>query len=130
MQRHVFYSLIRSGALLALFGFTTSSALGTGTSPMEGTWGGADAQGRTAQVTIVGNQVIGVFWGEDYHDAKNVRSSKNGARLDFTLDGAKATLVRDPRINLLYRAHNVTHIVGLERREMKAADNRMDFRNA
>src|ERR1700733_6638240 len=33
------------------------------------------------------------------------------------------------RINLLYRAHNVTHIVVLERREMKAAYNRMDLRN-
>ena len=96
MQRHVFYSLVRRGALLALFGFAASSALGTGASPMEGTWGGADAQGRTAQVTIVGNQVIGVFWGQDYHDAENVRSSKNGAQLDFTIDGAKATFVRDP----------------------------------
>jgi hypothetical protein len=96
MQRHVFYSLIRRGALLALFGLAASPALGTGASPMEGTWGGADARGRTAQVTVVGNQVIGVFWGEDYHDAKNVRSSKNGARLDFTIDGANATFVRDP----------------------------------
>src|SRR3984957_14473150 len=34
------------------------------------------------------------------------------------------------RINLLYGAHNVTHIVVLERCEMKAADNRMDLRNA
>ncbi len=30
------------------------------------------------------------------HDAENVRSSKNGAQLDFTIDGAKATFVRDP----------------------------------
>jgi hypothetical protein len=87
MQRHVFYSLSRRGALLALFGLVASSALGTGASPMEGTWGGADAQGRTAQVTIVGNQVIGVFWGEDYHDAKNVRSSKmaRGSILPLTV---------------------------------------------
>jgi hypothetical protein len=96
MQRHVLYSLGRRGALVALFGFVASSALATGASPMEGTWGGADAQGRTAQITIVGNQVIGVFWGQDYHDAENVRSSKNGAQLDFTIDGAKATFVRDP----------------------------------
>ena len=52
MQRHGFYSLTRRAALFALFGFVASSALGA--SPMEGTWGGADAQGRTAQVTIVG----------------------------------------------------------------------------
>jgi len=95
MRRHVFHSLSRRGALFALFGFVASSALGTGASPMEGTWGGADAQGRTAQVTI-GNQVIGVFWGSDYHDAKNVRSSKNGAQLDFTIDGAKAPFLREP----------------------------------
>jgi len=42
------------------------------------------------------HQVIGVFWGQDYHDAENVRSSKNGRQLDFTIDGAKATFVRDP----------------------------------
>ena len=80
MQRHVFYSLIRSGALLALFGFTTSSALGTGTSPMEGTWGGADAQGRTAQVTIVDNRVIGVFWG---HERKMQRFKSPGSAQRF-----------------------------------------------
>ena len=52
--------------------------------------------GRTAQITIVGDQVIGVFWGQDYHNAENVRFSKGGTRLDFTIDGAKATFVRDP----------------------------------
>src|SRR5277367_2083862 len=62
MQRHVFYSLCRRAALAALFGFVASSALATGASPMEGTWGSADAQGRTAQITIVGDKVIGVFW--------------------------------------------------------------------
>jgi hypothetical protein len=82
--------------LAALFGCVASFALATGASPMEGTWGGADAQGRTAQITIVGNKVIGVFCGQDYHDAKNVRFSKNGAQLDFTIDGAKAIFVRDP----------------------------------
>src|SRR5271157_1145847 len=96
MQRHVFYSLCRRAALAALFGFVASSALATGASPMEGTWGGADAQGRTAQITIVGDKVIGVFWEQDYHDAENLRSSKNGTQLDFTSDGAKATFVRNP----------------------------------
>jgi hypothetical protein len=70
---HSFRFLNRRGALMVLFGLVASSALATGASPMEGTWGGADAQGRTAQITIVGNQVIGVFWGQDYHDAENVR---------------------------------------------------------
>ena len=80
MQRHVLYSLCRRAALAALFGFVASSALATGASPMEGTWGGADAQGRTAQITIVGDKVIGVFWEQDYHDAENLRSSKNGTQ--------------------------------------------------
>ena len=75
MQRHVFYSLCRRAALAALFGFVASSALATGASPMEGTWGGADAQGRTAQITIVGDKVIGVFWEQDYHDAGNLEAS-------------------------------------------------------
>ena len=40
--------------------------------------------------------MIGVFWEQDYHDAENLRSSKNGTQLDFTSDGAKATFVRNP----------------------------------
>lgn len=86
----------RRAALGALFGVLASPALATGATPIEGTWGGADAQGRTAQVIIVGDKVIGVYWGQDYHDAENVRWSKNGAQLDFTIDGARATFVRDP----------------------------------
>jgi len=96
MQRRVFHSLIGRGALAALFVLAGSSALATGASPREGTWGGADAHGRTAQITVTGNQVIGVFWGSDYHDAENVRFSRNGKQVDFTIDGAKATFVRDP----------------------------------
>jgi hypothetical protein len=93
---HSFRFLNRRGALMVLFGLVASSALATGPSPMEGTWGGADAQGRTAQITIVGNQVIGVFWEQDYHDAENVRFSNNSRQLDFTIDGRKATFVRNP----------------------------------
>jgi hypothetical protein len=88
-------NFFRRGALTVLFGLVASSALATGASPMEGTWGGADAKGQTAQITIVGNKVIGVFWEQDYHDAQNVRFSKNGAQLDFTINGAKATFVHD-----------------------------------
>jgi hypothetical protein len=99
LRRAAWRSFSRSscrGALVALLGFVASPALATGASPMEGTWGGADAQGRTAQITIGGHQVIGVFWGQDYHDAEHVHFSKNGAQIDFTIDGAKATFVRDP----------------------------------
>jgi hypothetical protein len=94
------------GAMAALLGFVASSALATGASPMEGAWGGADAQGRTAQSTIVGNQVIGVFWGQDYHDAENLRWSRNGARLDFTIGSAKATFMRDFRSPADHRPRN------------------------
>jgi hypothetical protein len=96
MKKHGFCALVWRVALVAVFGFVPSLVLATGGSPMEGTWGGADAQGRTAQITVVGKKVIGVFWGQDYHDAENVRFSSNGARIDFTMDGAKAIFVRDP----------------------------------
>ena len=96
MRRQLFHSARRT-ALAALLGLVASSALATGASPLEGTWGGADSQGRTAQITIAGDKVIGVFWGEDYHDAGNLRISKNGAQLDFTIGGAKATFTRDSK---------------------------------
>jgi len=96
MQTFGSLALSRRAALAALLGIAASPALATGATPMEGSWGGADARGRTAQITIVGDQVIGVYWGNDYHDAENVRFSNGGAQLDFTIDGAKATFVRDP----------------------------------
>jgi len=43
MERHAFYSFGRRGALAVLFSFVASSAMATGASPIEGTWGGADA---------------------------------------------------------------------------------------
>ena len=87
----------RSLTLAAAFCTLSFPALATGASPMEGTWGGADAQGRTAQITIVGDKIIGVFWGSDYHDAENVRASHGGAGLDFTIDGDQAVFTHDPQ---------------------------------
>jgi len=44
--------------------------------------------------------VLSLIWSASnaapYHDAENLRSSKNGTQLDFTIDGAKATFVRNP----------------------------------
>ncbi len=62
--------------------------------PLEGTWGGADAEGRSAQVAIAGNSFIGVYWIDDDRDAANPRFSERGARLGFEVVGRKATLVR------------------------------------
>ena len=82
------------GAALAIFSGLAAPAFAGGASPLEGTWGGADAHGRTAQVIIAGHSVIGVFWIDDYHDATNARFSEGGARLDFEVAARKATLVR------------------------------------
>ena len=65
-----------------LFGFVASSAIATIASPIQCTWGGADAQGRTAQITIVGNQITGVFWGQYFHDAEmSALRKRQSARL-------------------------------------------------
>jgi len=36
---------------------------------------------QTAQVTLVGNKVIDVYWIDDYHDPAKLRVSDGGARL-------------------------------------------------
>jgi hypothetical protein len=50
------------------------------------------------------NQVVGVFWGQNYHDAENVRFSKKGTQLEFTMDGAKATFVRIGSLDCNHRS--------------------------
>ena len=84
-----------AGAALAVFvGVFAAPTLAGGAGPLDGSWGGADAHGRSAQVVIAGDSVIGVYWIDDYHDAANPRFSDGGARLDFDVGGRKATLVR------------------------------------
>src|SRR5260370_28199341 len=84
-----------AGAALAVFaGVLAAPALAGGAGPLEGSWGGADPHGRSAQVTIVGDSVIGVYWIDDYHDVTNTRFSSGGARLDFDVAGRTATLAR------------------------------------
>ena len=98
-----FHGAIASAALAVLLGVFSPLALAGAAGPLEGSWGGADAQGRTAQVIIAGDSVIGVYWMNDYHDAANTRFSHGGARLDFEVVGRKATLVRsgaDARITV------------------------------
>ena len=88
-----FHGAIVSAAFAVFLGVFPPRALAAA-GPLEGSWGGADAQGRTAQVIIAGDSVIGVYWAHDYHDAANPRFSQGGARLDFEVVGQKATLVR------------------------------------
>jgi len=86
--------VVVSAAFAVFMGLLPASAFAGGAGPLEGTWGGADAHGRTAQIIVAGDSVIGVYWIDDYHDAANPRFSQGGARLDFELAGRKAALVR------------------------------------
>ena len=62
--------------------------------PLEGAWGGADAQGRTAQLTVVGDDVIGFYWIDDYHDTSGAHFSKGGSEVQFSFDGGGASVTR------------------------------------
>ncbi len=74
-----------------------SPAHATGSTPMDGTRVGADARGQTAQVTLVGNKVIAVYWIDDYHDPAKLRASDGGARLEFDIAGGHAVFTRAAR---------------------------------
>jgi hypothetical protein len=62
--------------------------------PLEGSWGGADTQGRTAQITVVGDEIVGFFWIHDYQDTTGAHFSQGGAELQFAFDGGEADVTR------------------------------------
>jgi hypothetical protein len=81
-------------AALCLFGCSAFPFAAHAADPLDGTWGGVDVKHRTAQVIIVGRTIIGVFWGNDYGDATNVRFAPDGASATFGIGGASADLRR------------------------------------
>jgi len=64
--------------------------------PLDGQWGGANAQGFTAQVSMTDGKLTDVYWANDYREPKDVRYSNGGAHMDFTLEGKKASVTLTP----------------------------------
>ena len=62
--------------------------------PLEGSWGGADPQGRTAQIIVVNDDIVGFYWIDDYHDTRGAHFSKGGAEVQFAFDGGEADVTR------------------------------------
>lgn len=69
----------------------------TGATPMDGTWGGADAKSHSAQLTVLDGKLFSVYLIDNYYDPGNVRTSNNGAEITFTVGKARAVFVRDPQ---------------------------------
>jgi hypothetical protein len=63
---------------------------------LDGQWGGANAQGFTAQVGMTDGKLTDVYWADDYRTPEDIHYSNGGARMDFTLDGKKATIILTP----------------------------------
>ena len=64
--------------------------------PLDGQWGGANAQGFTAQVSMTDGKLTDVYWANDYREPQDIRYSQGGARIDFTLDGKNASVTLTP----------------------------------
>ncbi len=66
-----FRNATANAAFAVLLSLFAATAVAGGAGPLEGTWGGADARGRAAQIIVAGDSVIGVYWIDDYRDAPN-----------------------------------------------------------
>jgi hypothetical protein len=61
----------------------------------DGSWGGVDAQGETAQLIFANGAIIGFYWRGDYMDARDVSLRDGGASVSFAYLGGKATATRN-----------------------------------
>ena len=60
----------------------------------DGSWGGVDAKGHTAQLILASGQVIGFYWRGDYIDASAGKLGPGGASLSFTFADGDAVVSR------------------------------------
>ena len=82
----------RRGAIALLLASMTTPAFSA--DALDGASGGLDSKRRTAQIIIVGRQIIGVHSGGDYGDATAVRFAPDGASVSFTFKGRVSRLRR------------------------------------
>ena len=85
--------LALAATAVGLFGALPSAA---DAAPLDGQWGGANAQGFTAQVGMTDGNLTDVYWADDYRTPEDIHYSNGGAHIDFTLDGKKAVITLSP----------------------------------
>ena len=86
-------AMFRRLALAALaVGFVGAIESTAGAATLNGQWGGANAQGFTAQVSMTDGKLTDVYWADDYREPQDIHYSNGGARIDFTIDGKKASV--------------------------------------
>jgi hypothetical protein len=73
---------------------------------LNGSWGGVDAQGETAQIIFANGAVIGFYWRGDYMDAHDVKVGSAGASVSFAFSGGEATATRNGEKTLTLVIHD------------------------
>ena len=82
------------GAVL-LFFFLTGGGAGAQQTDWNGTWVGNWQTGHGIQIIFAGNDLIGVFWEDDYVQDAQGSLGDGGASVTITWAGVRAVLSRD-----------------------------------
>lgn len=87
---------IRRRTLLgAAFAFTCAPQVLAQQTNWNGTWAGYWETGHGAQIIFAGNDLIGIFWHDDYVENAQGSVSADGSTVTITWPGARALLTRD-----------------------------------
>jgi len=84
------------GAVLVFaFAFPFAPAVFAQQRDWDGTWAGYRETGHGTQIIFAGNDLIGIFWHDDYVENAQGSVSADGAAVTITWPGAQALLTRD-----------------------------------
>ena len=86
--------LLAIGLVLATFLQGAAFAPGQQQASWDGTWVGGWETGHGTQVIFVGNELIGIYWHDDYIGDAHSSATADGATITITWPSAQATLTR------------------------------------
>jgi hypothetical protein len=75
------------GALMLMALVSTIAPAAAG--GLDGTWAGLTAKRETAQIIVVGDQIVGFYWNGDYTDATHAKAHGDAIAFDFPRGAAE-----------------------------------------
>ena len=87
--------LLTGALMLAVTMPTVGVSRARAANTFDGSWGGLDANGETAQLLFSSGQIIGFYWRGDYLDASAVKLDGAGSSLAFSFKGGQAVVSRN-----------------------------------
>jgi hypothetical protein len=86
--------LLTGALMLAVALPTIGASRARAANTFDGSWGGLDANGETAQLLFSSGDIIGFYWRGDYMDVSNVKLGAGGASISFFFSGGAGQATR------------------------------------